>query len=196
VGASSRAQAIPALYRLLRLRVPACGSSGRSGRQSRSFDGHMPASVSSRPSGGVDGAGPDRPSEGSSPVNRLSPSSPVPPGQSPAYTYLKQHLQPLRIFNHTPKRPQVQSRGACLAGWGQTGHPKAALPSIACRLLRLSPVPPGQSPAYTYLKQLLQPLRIFNQKIWPCKKPFLAGNFFLHRNLSPRHFNEPYAIGY
>jgi hypothetical protein len=43
--------------------------------------------------------GPDWPSEDSSPVNRLSPSSPVPPGQSPAYTYLKQHFQPLQIFN-------------------------------------------------------------------------------------------------
>jgi hypothetical protein len=34
------------------------------------------------------------------------------------------------------------------------------------------------SPAYTYLKQQLQPLKIFNQKIWPCRKPFLAGKTF------------------
>jgi hypothetical protein len=41
-------------------------------------------------------------SEDSPPVNRLSPSSPVPPGQSPACTYLsKQHLQPLQIFNQS-----------------------------------------------------------------------------------------------
>jgi hypothetical protein len=32
----------------------------------------------------------------------------------------------------------------------------------------------SQSPAYTYLKQHLQPLQIFNQKIWPFKKPPLA----------------------
>jgi hypothetical protein len=38
---------------------------------------------------------------------------------------------------YTPKRSQVQSRGCLAASWGQTGHPKAALPSIACPLLRL-----------------------------------------------------------
>jgi hypothetical protein len=43
--------------------------------------------------------GPNWSSEDSPPVNRQSPPSPVPPGQSPADTYLKQHLQPLQIFN-------------------------------------------------------------------------------------------------
>jgi hypothetical protein len=38
--------------------------------------------------------------------------------------------------------------------------------------------PPGQSPAYTYLKQRLKTLQIFNQKIWPCKRPLLAGKTF------------------
>jgi hypothetical protein len=52
--------------------------------------------------------GPDWPSEESSPVNRLSPYSPVPPGQSPAYTYLKQHLQPLQIFNQKILAPGQQ----------------------------------------------------------------------------------------
>ena len=36
---------------------------------------------------------------------------------------------------YTPKRSQVQSRGCLAARWGQTGHPKTALPPIACRLL-------------------------------------------------------------
>jgi hypothetical protein len=125
-------------------------------------------------------------------------------------------LSPASLY--TPKRSQVQSRRCLAASWGQTGHPKAALPSIACRLLRLyllgslqpavsslylpktafvtlanlqsedltlyppgttavgivrlqarrrnrTHPPPGQSPAYTDLKQHFQPLQIFNQKI-------------------------------
>jgi hypothetical protein len=31
----------------------------------------------------------------------------------------------------------------------------------------------------------LQPLQIFHQKIWPCKKPFLAGKTFLSPKLKP-----------
>jgi hypothetical protein len=43
--------------------------------------------------------------------------------------------------------------------------------------------------------QHLQPLQIFNQKFWPCKKPSLAGKTFPSPKLvSPRHFNEPHAI--
>jgi hypothetical protein len=38
---------------------------------------------------------------------------------------------------------------------------------------------------YTQLKQHLQPLQIFNQKIWPCKKPFLAGKTFPSPKLKP-----------
>jgi hypothetical protein len=41
------------------------------------------------------------------------------------------------------------------------------------------------SPAYTHLKQHLKPLQIFNQKIWPCKKPFLAGKTFPSPKLKP-----------
>ena len=41
------------------------------------------------------------------------------------------------------------------------------------------------SPAHTYLKQHLQPLQIFNQRIWPCKKPFLAGKTFPSPKLRP-----------
>jgi hypothetical protein len=43
----------------------------------------------------------------------------------------------------------------------------------------------SQSPAYTYLKQHLQRLRIFNHKTWPCRKPFLAGKTFPSPNLKP-----------
>jgi hypothetical protein len=45
-------------------------------------------------------------------------------------------------------------------------------------LAYLRVAPPGQSPAYTYLKQHWQPLQIFNRKFWPCKKPSLAGKNF------------------
>jgi hypothetical protein len=49
-------------------------------------------------------------------------------------------------------------------------------------------------PILTNLKQHWQPLQIFNQKFWPCKKPPLAGNFVLHRNVSLRQLNRPYVI--
>jgi hypothetical protein len=45
--------------------------------------------------------------------------------------------------------------------------------------------PPGQSPAYTYLKRPYQPLQTFNQKIWPCKRPFLAEKSFSSPKLGP-----------
>jgi hypothetical protein len=51
--------------------------------------------------------------------------------------------------------------------------PKTALAALA----GLYPFPVTvlpSPPAYTSLKQRLQPLQISNQKIWPCKKPFLA----------------------
>jgi hypothetical protein len=75
--------------------------------------------------------------------------------------------------------------------------PKTALAALA----GLCPFPVTvfpSSPAYTYLKQHFQPLQIFHQKFWPCKSLPSREKLFLHRNrnLSPRRFNEPYAIGY
>jgi hypothetical protein len=72
---------------------------------------------------------------------------------------------------------------------------RASLHFASAPLAYLCVAPPGQSPAYTYLHKtalaLAEPLQVFT-----LSQSLLCLLLFLHRTLSPRHFNEPYAIGY
>jgi hypothetical protein len=62
---------------------------------------------------------------------------------------------PIGLKSPDPKKMDLVCCLGLAARWGQTGHPKAALPSIACRLLRLYLLGSLQ-PICTYLKQHLQ----------------------------------------